>query len=117
MDDSALVRRVNDFSESFKEWHELLQRHPAALTHPAIERGPVYQLHRNPQQPILLLDTEGVDVCRIWVIELGGEPRFTEETLDDNLAGAQPVMQDLDYRLAAKKRLLAAIDRTESAFS
>src|SRR4051812_4188599 len=84
---------------------------------PLRQRDAMHALHGDPQQLVLLLDTERVDVGRVRMIEPRGEPRFAQEALHDDVAAAQLAVQDLDDRLAPEQRLLAAVDRPETALA
>ena len=50
------------------------------LREQAIERRPAYQLHRDPEQSVVL-GAEGVDVSSVRVVELRREPCFAQEAL------------------------------------
>ena len=67
--------------------------------------------------PSSLLDAERVDVRRVRMIEPRRQLRLAHEALEHDLVVAQPLVQDLDDRLATEQRLLAAIDRAEPALA
>jgi len=47
---------------ALEERHELAERHRAVRGQPLGERYPLHPLHRDPEQPVVLLDAERVDV-------------------------------------------------------
>jgi hypothetical protein len=69
----------------------------------------MHQLHRDPEHPIVVLDAERVDVRDLRVVEPRRKLGLAHEALQHHFVAAQPLMQDLDHRLAPEQRLLAAV--------
>ena len=115
--DAALVRGLDHLRDAVEERHQLLDRQRSALAQPAVERGALHHLHRDPEQAVVVLDPERVDVRGIGVVEPRRELGLTHEPLQHDVVAAQPLVQHLDDRLAAEQRLLAAIHRAEAAFA
>jgi hypothetical protein len=115
MHDPALVRGLHDLGHALEERHEAIERQRPALAQPVIERGALDSLHRDPEQPIVVLDPERIDVRGVGMIEPRRQLRLAHEPLHDHVVVAQAAMEHLDDRLAAEQRLLAAVHRAESA--
>ena len=115
--DPALVRRVHDLRELLEERHEPLERHRPVLVQPAVQPHPLHHLHRDPEQPVLALDPERVDVRRPRVVELRRQLRLAQEPLQHHAVVTQPRVQHLDHGLAPQQRLLAAVHRSVSALA
>ena len=73
-------------------------------------------IHGDPQESVLLLGTERVDVRGIGVIEPRRQLRLAQEALELGVVAAQPAVQHLDDGLAPEDWLVAAIHLAEPAF-
>ena len=78
MDDSQVVRSLHDLSDLLEERRELVGPHGAVLGEPVIERDALHQLHREPEQAVVLI-AKRVDVGSVRVIEQRRELRFALE--------------------------------------
>src|SRR5262249_9645080 len=115
MDDPAVVGGLDDLGDALEERHELLEREGPTLAQPAIERGALHHLHRDPEQAVVMLDAERIDVGRVGMIEPRRELRFAHEALQHNIVAAEALVKHLDDGFATEQRLLAPVHRAESA--
>jgi hypothetical protein len=111
------MRGLHDRGDALEERHELRKRHRAVRGQPLGEGDPLHALHGDPQQAIVLLDAERVDVGGVGVVEPRRELGLAQEALHDDVAPAQLGVQDLDDRFSSKQWLLAAIHGSETAFA
>ena len=117
MQNSGLVRRLHHRRDALEERHELRKRHRPMRLQPLRERDAVHAFHGDPQQRVLLLDAERIDMRCIRMIEPRRQPSLAQETLHDGVAAAQPAVKDLDDCLSPQQRLLAAVHRSETALA
>jgi len=100
-----------------EERHELIERHPPVGREPARERHALHELHRQPEQPIVL-GAERVDVRGIGVIEPRRELRLAAVIRITPLARSDGLADDAAARASpsASPQLPAARLAPRTAF-